>query len=421
MKIEELKRVVVDQNENKKINLYKRELMDKVEDFKKTPFIIIISGIRRSGKSSLMEIIKKKYENFYYLNFDDERLINFKIEDFEKLYDIFFEIYGESKLFFFDEIQLINGWERFVRRLHNERKKVYITGSNATMLSYELGTHLTGRNIQIELFPFSFKEFVVYKGLKLKKNEIHLREKRTKIRKLFNEYLKYGGFFEYFSTKQEDYLKNLYNNILFRDVISRHNLVNKEKILKELVHFLFSNISKEFSYTSLAKLLGLSNAITVKEYLKYFENSYLLFSISKFDYSLKKQLINPKKIYAIDSGLANIISFKFSEDMGRILENIVFLELRRKGLEIYYYRSKDNSECDFIIRTGINITQAIQVTKSIEYEKTRVREIKGLVEAMKEHKLKTGLILTENEEDEFEIDKFKIVVKPIWKWILTKD
>ncbi len=419
MEKEELKKIVLEQNSKQQQKLIKREITNKIFELEKTPFVIIISGIRRCGKSSLMNLVKQKYPNPYYLEFDDERLSNFKLEDFQKLYEVFLELYDKQNTFFFDEIQIIEGWERFVRRLHNEGKKVFITGSNATMLSYELGTHLTGRNIQIELFPFSFLEFLKFKNFEIEKHDIYLTEKKVKIKKLFGEYLLFGGFYEYFSTKENIYLQNLYNNILFRDVISRHNLVNKEKILKELINYLFSNVSKLFSYTALAKLLGLSNAITVKEYISYFENSYLIFTINKYDYSLRKQLLSPKKVYAIDTGFANSMSFKFSENRGRILENLVFLELKRGGKEIFYGISKENKECDLLIKEKDKIVEAIQVCKSMENEKTKTREINGLISLMKEHNLKTGLILTEEEEGREEIEGGRVInILPIWKWLL---
>lgn len=410
-----LKKIILEQNNYDKEIIF-REDFKKTDNFKKNDFVIIISGIRRCGKSTFLQYIRKQYsQNNFYLNFDDERLKDFKLEDFQTLVELFIEIYGNQNTFFFDEIQNIIGWERFIRRLHNENKKVYVTGSNATMLSKELGTHLTGRNIEIKLFPFSFKDYLTFKNFKIEKNDFHITEKKSLIKKHFNEYLILGGIPEYLKTKEKDYLKSLYDNIVYRDVLARYNLSN-ERTLKDLIYYLVSNITCEISYNSIKNLLGLSNPVTVKEYMNYFQNSYLIFTLNRFNYSLKKQIYSNKKTYFIDNGFANTISFKFSEDYGKLIENLVFLELKRKNLDIYFHREKN--ECDFIIRNGYEISYSIQVTKSLESTKTKEREITGLIDALKTYKLKEGLILTEDEEDEFEVDGFKIIVKPIWKWLL---
>ena len=381
--------------------------------------VSIISGIRRCGKSVLLHEIRKKYiDESYFINFDDNRLETFQSQDFEMLYEVFLELYGEKENFFFDEIQLIDGWEQFVRRLHNEGKKIYITGSNSKMLSKELGTHLTGRHIQTELFPFSFSEYLDFYEQQHHEKDRYDKKKAIAIRNYLQQYLKEGGFPEYVRLNSENILRNLYSDILYRDVIVRHNLRN-EKVMKELLHFIYSNISKEISYSSLSKMLGVSNPATIKDYVSYFEDSYLLFSINKFDYSLKKQILNPKKIYAIDTGLADSISFRFSEDIGRQLENVVFLSLRRQFQEIYYHKNnKTHKECDFLIKEKERITQAIQVCYSMTEQSTREREIEGLLDAMNSYNLNNGLILTFEENEELLIDGKKIEVLPITDWLL---
>jgi len=412
-----IKNVIISQNERNLVShLIDRDKLLEIENAFDTPFIQIVSGIRRCGKSIIIQQIRQiNKDKNYFINFDDNRLYNFEIDDFEKLNEAFLELFGEENTYYFDEIQNIAGWERYVRRLYNEGKKIFVTGSNAVMLSKEFGTHLTGRNIQTELFPFSFKEFLRWKKIEIKKNDFHSPVIIAKIKNVFFEYLKVGGLPEFIQTSNYIFLKNLYNDILYRDVIARYNIRN-EKTLIELLHFLISNISKEISYNSLKKVLGLSNAITVKEYINHFEQSYLLFTINKFDYSLKKQLTNPKKIYVIDTGLANSISFKFSDNMGRQLENVVFLQLKRLSCEIYYHRGK--YECDFIIREKDRIINAIQVTQTLFDEKTREREIRGLVEAMQEYNLKNAIILTAEEKESITINNLSIEVIPIWEWLL---
>ncbi|MBP8017109.1 ATP-binding protein, partial [Candidatus Gracilibacteria bacterium] len=270
MNKEIIKSIVLSQKEAIKFDEKIFILRDKInilDDYLNNNFIIIISGIRRSGKSMLLQFIKeKKLRSDYYINFDDNRLVNFLLDDFEKLYESFLELFGEQNVFYFDEIQLIEGWEKFVRRLHNEGKKVFITGSNSTMLSRELGTHLTGRNIQIELYPFSFQEFLKYKNFTFSKNDIYLPQNKAKIKNYLDEYINLGGFPEFLLISNKEFFKNLYDNILFKDVITRYNL-RDERILKELLYFVNSNISNEVSFNKLKNIFGLSNANTIKEYI----------------------------------------------------------------------------------------------------------------------------------------------------------
>ncbi|SDF50827.1 hypothetical protein SAMN04488589_0735 [Methanolobus vulcani] len=417
MDTETLKMAVISHNSIPEEEFIERDIFDKVKDSGENPFIIIINGIRRCGKSTLMQQIRRiNKENRYYLNFDDERLIGFSIDDFQKVHEIYVELYGLENTFYFDEIQNIDKWETFVRRMHDSKNKVYITGSNASMLSRELGTRLTGRHLSYTLYPFSFREYLRFNNISVSKDDFYLTESRSIIKKHFNQYLTTGGISEYLMYGNTDYLKSLYESIIYRDVIARYNL-SDEKTLKDLIHYLASNIGREFSFNSLRKMLGLSNATTVKEYLNYFENSFLVFTILRYSPSLKKQMYSNKKVYFIDNGLTNSISFRFSENRGSMLENLVFLSLKRKDCEIYFH--KDKKECDFVIKDGFEIREAIQVTQNIEDPETRKREIEGLKEAMDEYELKEGLILTEDTEEEIVLqDKRMIIVKPIWKWLL---
>ncbi|WP_321429341.1 ATP-binding protein [uncultured Methanolobus sp.] len=417
MDTETLKTAVISHNSIPGEEFIERDIFDKVKDSGENPFIIIINGIRRCGKSTLMQQIRRiNKENRYYLNFDDERLIGFSIDDFQKVHEIYVELYGLENTFYFDEIQNIDKWETFVRRMHDSKNKVYITGSNASMLSRELGTRLTGRHLSYTLYPFSFREYLRFNNISVSKDDFYLTEPRSIIKKHFNQYLTTGGIPEYLMYGNTDYLKSLYESIIYRDVIARYNLPD-EKTLKDLIHYLASNIGREFSFNSLRKMLGLSNATTVKEYLNYFENSFLVFTIPRYSPSLKKQMYSNKKVYFIDNGLANNISFRFSGNRGGMLENIVFLSLKRKDCQIYFH--KDKKECDFVIKDGFEIREAIQVTQNIEDSVTRKREIEGLKEAMDEYELKEGLILTEYTEEEIVLqDKRTIIVKPIWKWLL---
>ncbi|OPY25547.1 MAG: hypothetical protein A4E23_00048 [Methanomethylovorans sp. PtaU1.Bin073] len=416
---EKLKTLLKEQNDQIKDvrELVKREMLDEIKE-KRSNLIVIVSGLRRAGKSTLMnEIRKDNLHESYFVNFDDERLFDFTIADFQMMQELLIELYGERNIYFFDEIQNIQGWERFVRRLHDNGKKVYVTGSNASMLSREMGTHLTGRHLSYSLYPYSFKEFLYFKKYELPISEALTTTEKSTIKRYFNEYIEVGGIPEFVKSRDELYIKTLYENILYRDIITRYNLKD-EKALKTTVYFAASNIAKEISYNNIRKLTGLSSATTIKEYFEYLENSYLAYLLPRFSTSLKVQVYSNKKVYFIDTAIARILGFRTSEDYGRILENIVFMELKRESKEVYYH--KENKECDFVIRDGYNITEAIQVTQSLENPDTRKRELDGMLDAMKAYKLKEGLILTDDTEDEIEIEGKKIFVKPIWKWLLQK-
>ena len=378
--------------------------------------ITVISGIRRCGKSTLLhEIRSKNAEQDYYFNFDDERLINFKVEDFQLLHEVFLDLFGKQNMFYFDEIQNVKGWERFIRRIHDYKNKVYVTGSNASMLSRELGTHLTGRYYQQELFPFSFAEYLAFSEREIPLKSFFSTEEKVRFQKDFINYFLKGGFPAYLQSGNKQYLKSLYESILYRDVMVRNGLTNEKELL-ELVHFLASNTSKLFSYNSLARVIGVKNATTVKNYLSFLENTYLLFLVNKYDFSVKKQIQNPRKVYFIDLGLIRELGFQHSEDNGRLLENLVFIELKRRGKEVFYHAQKH--ECDFVIKEKKQIVQAIQVSWSVYNPTTKEREVEGLVEALTSYNLNEGLILTYEDEDELTIKNFKIKVMPTWKWLL---
>ncbi|MBI2669013.1 ATP-binding protein [Candidatus Woesearchaeota archaeon] len=365
------------------------------------PFALILSGIRRCGKSTLLLQLMKKLKGFYYFNFEDSRAGDFDIGDFEKLDLIFHEEYKEQNYYFFDEIQNIAKWEIFVRRLVDLKKHVIITGSNASLLSKELGTKLTGRHLNHELFPFSFREF-----LNLKKEKPSIGS--------FEEYFSNGGFAEYLKLKRPDILQELLRDILARDIITRYKLRN-QKILKDLATYLLTNIGKKFTYNSLKENFKLGSVNTAIAFISYFEDTYLLFTIQRFDYSMKKMLVSPKKVYAIDNGLVTKNSASFFDDRGRLLENLVFINLRKKNEGIFYFQ--DGNECDFLIREGVKIVKAIQVCYELN-EDSKKREINGLVDALDKFKLKEGLILTYNQEDKFIIEDKIIKAIPVWKWLL---
>lgn len=377
--------------------------------------IVVISGIRRSGKSTLMRQFAGRFPDFYYINFDDERLIDFGLADFSRLMVIFQKILPGIRVIFLDEIQNIDGWERFVRRIHDEGYKIFLTGSNARLLGSELATHLTGRYVKIELYPFSFAELLAFRQIGYGSVS---SAKKAEILAVFDTYLEHGGFPEFIRYQDREFLQRTYDDILFRDIITRFG-IREVKAFKQLVQYLFANLASETSYQALKKTLGFKSPMSVRSYIGFVEESYLLFECFRYDPSLKKQFANPKKIYVIDTGMRNAVAFRFSEDSGRLLENLVFVELKRRNAEIWYFRGKQ--ECDFVVRDSGAVTSAIQVC----YELTaanRERETGGLVEAMAGLGLTDGLILTYNQEETIPAEQDRtITVMPVWRWLLGKE
>ena len=392
----------------------RREILDEILNWFKDSRIVILTGIRRSGKSTILKQIMQNKDGYCYVNFEDERFIDFKAQDFELLNEVLLEVYNNPAIYFFDEVQNIEKFELFVRRLQDQNKKVVITGSNASLLSKELGTRLTGRYKPFEVYPFSFKEYLRLKKIDFSKEWMYIAEKKVKLIKLFEEYFHNGGFPEYLKNKDKDYIRTIFDNILYRDIIARYS-IKRQKVIKELVNILATNVSSLFTYNSLKKSLGLANSITVKEYISYLNNSYLFFELQKFDFSVKRQLNSPKKIYLIDS-VFNELGLNFSMNRGKILENIVFIELKRRNKEVYYYAAK--KECDFVVKEGNKIKEAMQVCYVLN-ESNKDREIGGLLETMEKFKLKDGSILTHEQEEEININRKKIKVVPVWKWLIN--
>lgn len=396
-----------------------RQILVEIKKYLKLPHSIVITGMRRVGKSTLLfQIMNNFYKNkCYYFNFEDERLLNFSPEDFNNLYELLIEIYGEEKVFFLDEVQNVSGWENFVRRMQERNFKFFITGSNASLLSKELGTKLTGRYIPVNLYPFSFKEFLTFKNYSLDKDALLKTTQRAKLKKLFTEYLKNGGMPEYLKYKNADLLKNVYEDIFYRNIVTRYK-ITEIKTLRELALYYLSNTTSLISFNQLKNTFKLGSVNTIKSYTNFLENSFLFYIINRFSYSLKQQFIAPKKVYCIDNGFINNLAFKFSRNQGKLLENLVFLELKRKKEEIYYYRTTNNLESDFVLRQGRKITQIIQVCQDLDDAKTKEREVKSSLKTMEELKLKKALILTEDEEEIIKIKNKEIIIQPVYKWVI---
>ena len=398
-------------------NLVDREKTNEITKLSLLKMPIIITGVRRCGKSFLLKIIKNelklKEKEYLYIDFNDERLINFSVEDFQKIIDFLDENdYKKNCVLFLDEIQEAKGWEKWVERIRKNHV-IFISGSNSKLLSKEISTVLTGRSLNFSLYPFSFTEFLKFKKIEIKNWKISLKN-QSQIRKNFDIFIETGGFPQRIISDKDVIISELYENILYRDIIGRFNK-NLVKQIKEISLYLISNVSSDISLRTLSLLSGIKNIATVKKILDAFENSFLYFTLSKFDYSIKKQIQNPKKIYCVDNGFVTSLGFRFSQNKGNLLENFVAIELKRMGKEIYYH--KENFECDFVIKDKLKIIEAIQVCFDFN-EKNEKRELNGLLEAMKKFDLKKGAILTYDQEKELKIEDKTITIKPVWKWLL---
>jgi len=409
---------LTEQNEvfRKRDSGVQREILDQIETTILSPLITVITGLRRVGKSTLLAQIAAKYlKNDYYLvNFEDERLLNFRVTDFDLLHETLISLFGEKKVFLFDEIQNVPEWERFVRRLHDQGYKFIITGSNAALLSQELGTRLTGRSTRVELFPFSFGEFLLYKQVQVPNLDAVSAKQRGVLRKHFDEYVLLGGIPDALKYPKLALHKTLYDDVLYRDIATRYKLENV-KNLQELAFYLISNISNLISFNKLKDLLKLGSVNTVSSYIEYLENSWLFFVVNKYAYSVKEQQIAAKKIYGIDSGLTKSVGFSFSENRGKLLENIAFLHLRRKHRDIYYYKTAQDYEIDFFVP---ETQQCVQVTQQFTVPETRERELRSLVAVSKEQEVQSLLVVTEAEKEMIQVADQEIAVVPMYEWLL---
>jgi uncharacterized protein len=378
----------------------------------KSKEIIVITGSRRSGKSYLLLQFKEMIKSGSYINFEDDRFLNFNEDDFDNFLKAIYEVYGENNdVFFFDEIQNIKNWEIFVRRLYNYKYKVFITGSNANLLSSELGTKLTGRHLDITLLPFSFTEYLKYYNINYKKN-YNLKEK-SKILTNFNNYLQDGSYPQFLEENNKDIIRNIYSDAIYKDLQPRYSIENIND-LKETLLYLSSSLSSPISYNNVSKSLKIKSHHTVKKYIESLESVYLIFLIKKYSESNKKILKSYKKVYFIDNGLRNVLTFQRYHNKGHLLENIVFLELIRRGKEITYF-NENNYECDFVAKD--TFFETFQVCFELN-DKNKDREVNGLLSAMNFFKLKTGYILTYDQEDELKIEGKVVKIIPVWKWLL---
>ncbi len=393
-------------------------------------------GVRRSGKSTfLFQIIEKlinngvSRENILYINFFDDRLHNLSQIGIGLIIEAYYSIFPEKKntetvYYFFDEIQIIDGWEPFIDRLmRTEKCEIYLTGSSAKMLSQEIATQMRGRSLSWEIFPFSFKEFLDYKKINYK-SPLSTKKKLI-IQKVFSDYWKTGGFPEVIGISRQLRIKihqDYFHAVLFRDLIERHD-ISHPKAISDLAHRLIDNTASLYSINSLTgylKSLGYKvPKSSVSHYLDWFEDAYFLFTVRIFDASIARRNTNPKKIYCIDHSLVTSITSGILVNSGHLLENLVFSTIRRISSKIYYYKTKKGREVDFIAFPNKHSKLLIQVCESLSDPKTRKREITALNEAMHELGLKSGLIVTQNDNEKIKVTSGVIEVLPIWRFLLN--
>jgi len=418
-----MKEVILEQKEDvegilKREKIIERELLQNLPKFLGYPNVLAILGVRRCGKSILSWQVFKDQE-FGYINFDDERLRGLKAEDLNNVLQAFYELYGSDlENLLLDEIQNVEAWELFVNRLRRSRK-VIITGSNSKLLSGELATHLTGRHVDFTLMPFSFREYLNYNDVSL---EAITTAKRAQIFRQLQSYLKDGGFPE-FPKFGKKILRTIYEDIVRKDVVGRKK-IKKEEELRKVTRFLISNFSNEFTYSSLKEITTTKHLSTISDWVHGLEEAYLIAKLERFSFKLKQSFIAPKKVYCIDNGLIGVVGFLTSENTGRLMENLVAIELLRRrnywfdDWEIYYWKDHQQNEVDFVVKEKSAIKQLIQVTYASSKDEIEKREIKSLIKASESLKCKDLLVITWDYEDELKIENKKIIFKPLWKWLL---
>lgn len=391
------------------------------EILKKT---VVFYGVRRSGKTFILFDLFKRYKDHsLYIDFEDERLLGFELKDFERLKDAVLELkphlIGKELVFLLDEVQNIEGWERFCRRsVERENIRVFVSGSSSKMMPSEFQTELRGRSWSAEVLPFSFREYLRADDIDISDKSLIYGPKKALIKKYFSEYMKWGGFPEVFFLKsgfeKKRLIKEYFGAMYFRDLVERYNITNIA-LLESLTDKLFSSFSMKFSLTAFYKhykdRFPFSKDLLFR-YYRHFLQSMLVFEVKKLTESTYKRMRNPAKVYLVDTGLCRRTT---STDAGRVLENIVFLELKRRSYEVFYFEEK--RECDFIAKTEDNRLLPMQVCFELN-EENKEREVSGLTKACRWLSIREGRILTSDDEEDFIVDGIKIIVLPVWKWLL---
>ena len=425
-----IKKIILEWQEGRPGNPFKRDYILSYSEEINT-----VIGLRRSGKTYfIFSEIEKLLEQgiplsrIMYINFDDERLAELKGTDLNILMEAYFELYPENtveKVFLFlDEIQNIENWHLFVKRLYEQKKyHITLTGSSSKLLGPEIATELRGRTLTLKFFPLDFKEFLHFKNVPLSKN-IEYSQERFRIINHASEFLKYGGYprvaLETSEPRKKDILRDYLDMIIFRDIVERYDVRNTH-LLRAIINYLLSGFAAEFSVNGFIKKFQKEykpNKVTVFNYFSYLEDVGFLHYLPAFSYKIHQRYLS-KKSYIGDNGFILLLSFRGMEVPGRLLENLIFTELLKQGKTLFYFKSAGNHECDFIFTEDEKVTGAIQVTYKLTQD-NREREIRGLTSAMKEFGLQKGTIITADTEEEIEEPVGKISVIPSWKWMISR-
>lgn len=386
--------------------------------------IKVVLGPRRAGKS-VFSLVLLKDRPFMYFNFDDEVLSSAGGIATDELMKELHAAYGQVKTVLFDEIQNLPNWELFVNRLHREGYNLVLTGSNAHLLSKELATHLTGRHMPIEILPFDFSEFLRAKKFQIDAKYSALPQQRGELLNLMENYLLNGGFPEVVVSNLDpkDYLEVLFDALLFKDVVKRHKVKFSTQIGNLGAH-LINNFANLYTVRKLLEILNLKSASTTEKYIKYLEEAYLVFSLLRYSPKSVQRIKSPRKVYAVDNGFISAKAIQHSPDKGKLMENLVFTELVKRGVkpnrDLFYYKTRNDREVDFIVKKGIEVTELIQVCYEAVTSDVEQREVRALLEASDELKVEKMTVLTWDEKREIKKDGSVIQLRPLWEWLLEK-
>jgi len=386
----------------------------------KSPQAQVVIGVRRSGKSTLcFQALESADVKYAYADFDDERLQGIDAGQLNELLEVLYKIYGDFEYLFLDEIQDVDGWHLFVNRMLRKKMHVVITGSNAKLLSSELATHLAGRAKEIHLYPFSFAEYCAMKGIDTERQSTKAEGIR---RAAFDEYMRHGGFPELLSiSDKRAYVSALVDNILKRDIEQRYNISYKAAF-EQLAQHLLNVSPTSIVTTDLADTFHIKSEHTVKNYLAYLRQAFILIGIRKYT-AKSKVRVTQEKVYAVDVALMNQRADAFAGDnLGWRLETVVLLHLMKRckqnGWDLYYLKER-SGECDFIVCSGKTVMQAIQVSYDTAAEKTRKREINGLLLANRQTQCEDLLLLTDHEYGDMVKDGHRITIRPVYDWSIS--
>ena len=413
------------------VGITRSDLVEKIKKLSESREIVVIKGIRRGGKSTLLlqfckELINLGLEkrNILIINLEDPRFNSLNLDLLNKIYELYLtELRPNEKHFvILDEVQNVDGWEKFARFLHeNKKTNVFVTGSSSKLLSSEYATVLAGRHLDLDVKPLSFKEYLLFQNIEIRDN-LDVVSKRHVIKTEFKNYLINGGFpkvaISKTETQKKELLETYFRDIIIKDIVKRYKIKEISKI-EDLTKYYLTNVSALQSFNNIKNILKL-NLDTVERFSHYLASVFLLSFVKKFSYSEKEQLLNPRKVYCADNGLRNSVAFTFLEDYGKLAENLVFNNLDKYGQEIYYWKNNKQEEVDFIIKKKQKIKEIIQVCWNIDKKETEEREVKALISACKEFKFKKGIILTEDVEKEYNIEGINVVYNSMWKWLLAK-